>query len=56
VAGAAHVPVQLEIWPSMVHIWHVFPRLTAARRAIATGGAFIRSVMDGRPPIMARQE
>jgi epsilon-lactone hydrolase len=56
VAGAAHVPVQLEIWPSMVHIWHVFPRLTAARRAIATGGAFIRSVMDGRPPIMPRQE
>jgi len=56
VAGAAHVPVQLEIWPSMVHIWHIFPRLTAARRAIAAGGAFIRSVMDGHPPILARQE
>ncbi len=55
-AGAAHVPVQLEIWPSMVHIWHVFPRLTAARRAITTGGTFIRAVMDGRPPVLGRQD
>jgi acetyl esterase/lipase len=52
VAGAAHVPVTLEIWPDMVHIWHVFFRhLTAGRKAIVQGGAFIKTAMDGNHPI-----
>ena len=41
-AGAADVPVTLEIWPEMVHVWHIFhPHLAAGRRAIAAAGAFI---------------
>jgi epsilon-lactone hydrolase len=52
VAGAAHVPVTLEIWPDMVHIWHVYFRhLSAARKAIVQGGAFVRTAMDGNCPI-----
>jgi acetyl esterase/lipase len=43
-AGAADVRVDLEIWPEMIHVWHLFhPALAAGRRAIAAGGAFIRS-------------
>lgn len=35
-AGAAKVPVTLEIWPDMVHVFHFFyPMLTDARSAIA---------------------
>jgi monoterpene epsilon-lactone hydrolase len=42
-AGVADVPVDLQIWPEMIHIWHLyFPVLSAARRAIASGGAFVR--------------
>jgi monoterpene epsilon-lactone hydrolase len=42
-AGAAHVPVTLEIWPEMVHVWHMYyPDLDAGRRAIAAGGRFLR--------------
>jgi len=48
VAGAAHVPVTLEIWPEMVHVWHLYyPDLGAGRRAIAAGGRFLRDAMDG---------
>ena len=48
VAGAADVPVTLEVWPEMVHVWHLFhPRLSAGRRAIATGARHIRAAMDG---------
>ena len=55
VAGAAHVPVTLEIWPDMVHIWPIFYRhLTAGRRAITRGGNFIKSTMDGDHPVMGR--
>ncbi|HYZ21104.1 MAG TPA: alpha/beta hydrolase, partial [Rhodopila sp.] len=42
-AGAADVAVDLQIWPEMIHIWHIFfPMLNAARRAIAAGGSFVR--------------
>ena len=42
-AGAADVRVDLQIWPEMIHVWHLFhPELTAGRRALAAGGAFIR--------------
>ena len=43
-AGAADVPVRLEIWPEMVHVWHIFHRmLGAGRRAVAEGAAYIRA-------------
>jgi acetyl esterase/lipase len=42
-AGAADVRVDLEIWPEMIHVWHLFhPELTAGREAIASGGAYIQ--------------
>jgi len=41
VAGAADVAVDLQIWPEMIHVWHVYyPELTAGRRAIEAGGQF----------------
>lgn len=43
VAGLADVAVDLQIWPDMIHVWHLFfPMLAAGRRAIAAGGAFVR--------------
>jgi monoterpene epsilon-lactone hydrolase len=54
-AGAAHVAVTLEIWPEMIHVWHVMhPVLAAGRRAIASGGAFLRATMDGATPVSPR--
>jgi acetyl esterase/lipase len=48
VAGAADVMVDLQIWPEMIHVWHLyFPILNAGRRAIASGGAFLRSTLKG---------
>jgi epsilon-lactone hydrolase len=47
VAGIANVAVTLEIWPEMIHVWHLFhPRLAAGRRAIARGGAAICALFD----------
>jgi len=44
VAGAADVRVDLQIWPEMVHVWHIFhPELKAARRAIEQGGDYVRT-------------
>jgi monoterpene epsilon-lactone hydrolase len=49
VAGAADVPVTLEVWPEMVHVWHLFhPKLTAGRRAITAGARFMRTAMDAK--------
>lgn len=46
VAGLAEVPVELQIWPEMVHVWHLFhPELKDGRRAIEVGGVFIRSII-----------
>jgi acetyl esterase/lipase len=43
-AGAAAVPVTLEIWPHMIHAWPMWnAHLDAGRRALASAGAFIRS-------------
>jgi epsilon-lactone hydrolase len=43
-AGAANVPVTLEIWPRMIHAWPVWNGgLDAGRRALCSAGAFIRS-------------
>jgi monoterpene epsilon-lactone hydrolase len=42
-AGAADVPVTLEIWPHMIHAWPMWnARLEPGRRALANAGAFIR--------------
>jgi acetyl esterase/lipase len=44
VAGAADVHVDLQIWPEMIHVWHLFhPELSAGRKAIQAGGAFVRA-------------
>ena len=54
-AGAAHVAVTLEVWPEMIHVWHVMhPVLAAGRRAIVNGGAFVRATMDGATPVSPR--
>lgn len=46
-AGIAEVKVDLQIWPEMIHIWHIyFPVLAAGRRAIAAGGAFVRGALE----------
>jgi acetyl esterase/lipase len=48
VAGAADVRVDLQIWPEMVHVWHLFhPELKAGLRAIEAGGTYVRTMMEG---------
>jgi monoterpene epsilon-lactone hydrolase len=43
-AGAAEVRVTLEIWPHMIHAWHLWnARLAPGRTALVNAGAFIRS-------------
>jgi acetyl esterase/lipase len=42
-AGAQDVPVTLEIWPHMIHAWHLWnAHLEPGRRALAAAGAFLR--------------
>jgi epsilon-lactone hydrolase len=41
-AGAADVAVTLEIWPHMIHAWHLWnAHLEPGRRALFSAGAFI---------------
>jgi acetyl esterase/lipase len=41
-AGEADVAVALEIWPHMIHAWHLWnAHLEDGRRALASAGAFI---------------
>jgi epsilon-lactone hydrolase len=48
-AGVADVVVDLQIWPEMIHIWHLyFPMLAAGHRAIAAGGSFVRDALRRR--------
>ena len=43
-AGAADVPVTLEIWAHMIHAWHLWnAHLEPGRRALASAGAFVRA-------------
>ena len=45
-AGAADVRLDLQIWPEMVHVWHLFhPELKAGLKAIEQGGAFVHDMM-----------
>lgn len=44
-AGAGDVAVDLQVWPEMIHVWHLyFPQLAAGRRAIGVGGEFVRAM------------
>ena len=46
IAGAADVRVDLQIWPEMIHVWHLFhPELKAGRQAIEAGGAYVRAMI-----------
>ncbi|CAO4195191.1 alpha/beta hydrolase [Methylorubrum extorquens] len=48
-AGAADIAVRLEIWPHMIHAWHLFYQDVAdGRRSLASAGSFIESRLDGR--------
>jgi acetyl esterase/lipase len=43
-AGSADVAVTLEIWPHMIHAWHLWnAHLDDGRRALASAGAFMRA-------------
>jgi acetyl esterase/lipase len=45
-AGAADVPVTLEIWAHMIHAWPLWnAHLEPGRRALASAGAFIRTYL-----------
>ena len=45
VAGAADVAVDLQIWPEMIHVWHIYHSdLAAGRRAIEAGGRFAQAM------------
>jgi monoterpene epsilon-lactone hydrolase len=45
-ARADEVPVMLEQWPGMFHVWHIWAdSLSDGRRALGGIGAFIRSQM-----------
>jgi acetyl esterase/lipase len=47
-AGKSDVMVDLQIWPEMIHVWHLFyPMLAAGRRAITAGGSFVRNTLKG---------
>jgi acetyl esterase/lipase len=42
-AGSAAVSITLEVWPHMIHAWHLWnAHLEPARRALNNAGAFIR--------------
>ena len=42
-AGAAEVPVTLQVWPQMIHAWPVWnAKLAAGREALAIAGTFIQ--------------
>ena len=46
-AGAADVRVDLQVWPEMIHVWHLFhPELDAGLNAIEAGGAFVRANLE----------
>ena len=46
-AGTADVRVTLEVWPDMIHAWHLFyQQVAAGRRALVAVGAFIRAMLD----------
>ena len=52
VLGAANVPVQLEVWPHMIHAWVLWSaRLADGRRANEAAGAFVRARTSVAPEV-----
>ncbi len=50
-AGAADCAVSLQIWPHMIHAWHLFyPEVDEGRAALRQAGSFIRSQLRGAEP------
>ena len=44
--GAADVRMTLEIWPHMIHVWHLWnAHLEPGRRALGNAGTFIRECL-----------
>jgi monoterpene epsilon-lactone hydrolase len=42
-AGAADMRITLQVWPGMIHAWHLFhPQLAEGRAALAEAAAFAR--------------
>lgn len=49
-ARASGVQVDLEVWPDMIHAWHIFaPMLVEGRQAIERMGKFVRNRTFARP-------
>ncbi|KAA0972239.1 alpha/beta hydrolase [Aureimonas fodinaquatilis] len=47
VAATANVRTTLQVWPHMIHAWHLFyAQLADGRRALAEVGAFVRANMS----------
>ena len=45
-AAADDVRVTLEVWPHMIHAWHLWAaRLASGRAALASAGAFMRAAL-----------
>jgi epsilon-lactone hydrolase len=45
--GAANVAVAVEVWPHMIHAWHLWnAHLKVGRRALAGAGAFIKTCLQ----------
>lgn len=48
VAAAADVRTTLQVWPHMIHAWHLFyAQLADGRRALAEMGTFVRAALGG---------
>lgn len=46
VAASADVRTTLQVWPHMIHAWHLFyAQLADGRRSLAEMGAFVRAVL-----------
>ena len=47
VAAAADVRTTLQVWPDMIHAWHLFyAQLAEGRSALAEVGAFVRATLS----------
>lgn len=43
VSASADVRTSLQVWPQMIHAWHLFyPQFADGRRSLAEMGAFVR--------------
>jgi epsilon-lactone hydrolase len=53
-AAAAGVDVTLEVWPEMIHVWHVFgPRVPEAEAAVTRIAEFVAARLDLAAPALA---